>query len=190
MTQDARMDEVPCRKRLPSQTPTDAIFETLLNQKRNIVLIGMPSSGKTTLARALAKKTGRPWIDTDARIVEKAGQPIPRIFVEQGEPAFRALEAEVIQELSARTGLILATGGGAILDPKNVRRLRRNGLLCCIRRDPSLLRATPDRPLSRSSEALRALYEQRKEAYAAATDVAIDNDGPLETTLKAFDELL
>ena len=150
----------------------------------------MPSSGKTTLARALAKKTGRPWIDTDARIVEKAGQPIPRIFVEQGEPAFRALEAEVIQELSARTGLILATGGGAILDPKNVRRLRRNGLLCCIRRDPSLLRATPDRPLSRSSEALRALYEQRKEAYAAATDVAIDNDGPLETTLKAFDELL
>ena len=180
MTQDARMDEAPCRKRLPSQTPTDAIFETLLNQKRNIVLIGMPSSGKTTLARALAKKTGRPWIDTDARIVEKAGQPIPRIFVEQGEPAFRALEAEVIQELS----------GGAILDPKNVRRLRRNGLLCCIRRDPSLLRATPDRPLSRSSEALRALYEQRKEAYAAATDVAIDNDGPLETTLQAFDELL
>ena len=76
------------------------------------------------------------------------------------------------------------------MDPKNVRRLRRNGLLCCIRRDPSLLRATPDRPLSRSPEALRALYEQRKEAYAAATDLTIDNNGPLEATLKAFENLL
>ena len=165
-------------------------FSALLKAKRNIVLIGMPSCGKTTLARALAKRSGRRYLDTDALITERAGKPIPEIFAEQGEAAFRALESKVIEGLSASTGLVLSTGGGAILDPENVRRLRRNGLLCCIRRDPSLLRATPDRPLSRSPEALRALYEQRKEAYAAATDLTIDNNGPLEATLKAFEDLL
>lgn len=177
---------------IPGQAGDDesSCFSALLKAKRNIVLIGMPSSGKTTIARALARRSGRRYLDTDALIAERAGKPIPEIFAGQGEPAFRALEAEVIAALSSSTGLIISTGGGAILDPENVRRLRRNGLLCCIRRDPSLLRATPDRPLSRSPEALRALYGQRKEAYAAATDRIIDNNGPLEATLKTFDELL
>lgn len=169
---------------------TESIYETLLKRKRNLVLIGMPSSGKSTIARALAKQTGRTLLDTDVLIAERAGKSIPEIFAEQGESAFRALESDVIAGLSASTGLIIATGGGAILNPDNVRRLRRNGLLCCLRRDPSLLRATPDRPLSRSPEALRALGEQRKAAYAAATDVTIENNGPLEETLKAFAPLL
>lgn len=165
-------------------------YQALLNAKRNLVLIGMPSSGKSTVGRALAEKTGRPFVDTDRLIAEKAGKSIPQIFAEEGETAFRALEADVIRELAPRTGLIIATGGGAILDRQNVRRLRRNGLLCFIRRDLSLLNATPDRPLSSDTETLRALYERRKEAYRQATDRVIDNDGSLEDTLHKFDALI
>ena len=168
----------------------DACYDALLRAKRNLVLIGMPSSGKTTLGRALAERSGRPFLDTDTLIVGKAGKPIPQIFAEEGEAAFRALESEVITELSSRTGLIIATGGGAVLDPDNVRRLRRNGILCFIRRDPSRLSPTPDRPLSSDRAALQALYEKRKEAYERATEQVIDNDGCLETALQQLQSLL
>ena len=120
----------------------------------------MPASGKSTLGRALSERTGRPFADTDDWIVRKAGKPIPQIFAEEGETAFRALESEAIRELSTRNGLIIATGGGAVLDSQNVRRLKRNGLLCFIKRDLDLLAPTPDRPLSSDREAMRALYEK------------------------------
>ena len=162
----------------------ETIHDALRKAKRNLVFIGMPSCGKSTLGRRLAERCGRPFIDTDERIVARAGKPIPRIFAEDGEDAFRRLEAEVIRDLSARTGLILATGGGAILDPQNVRRLKRNGLLCRIDRSLERLTPTGDRPLSRDLGALKALYEQRKEAYARATEVCIDNNGPLEESLR------
>ena len=106
------------------------------------------------------------------------------------EAAFRAIESEVIRELSPRTGLVIATGGGAILDPENVRRLKRNGLLCFIRRDPERLSPTPDRPLSSDSAAMRALYQRRKEAYRRATELVIDNDGSLEDSLKQLEALV
>ena len=168
----------------------DNIFESLLKAKRNLVLIGMPASGKSTLGRALAERTGRPFLDTDELIVGKSGKPIPQIFSDEGEAAFRAIESEVIRELSPRTGLVIATGGGAILDPENVRRLKRNGLLCFIRRDPERLSPTPDRPLSSDSAAMRALYQRRKEAYRRATELVIDNDGSLEDSLKQLEALV
>ena len=168
----------------------DNIFESLLKAKRNLVLIGMPASGKSTLGRALAERTGRPFLDTDELIVGKSGKPIPQIFSDEGETAFRAIESEVIRELSPRTGLVIATGGGAILDPENVRRLKRNGLLCFIRRDPERLSPTPDRPLSSDSAAMRALYQRRKEAYRRATELVIDNDGSLEDSLKQLEALV
>lgn len=168
----------------------DDIFESLLRAKRNIVLIGMPASGKSTIGKALSEKTGRPFADTDSLIVQKAGKPIPQIFAEEGEAAFRALESEMIRELSPRTGLVIATGGGAVLDPQNVRRLSRNGLLCFIRRDPERLLSTADRPLSSSREAMLALYESRREAYRRATERVIDNNGSLEEALRQFDALI
>ena len=168
----------------------DDIFESLLRAKRNIVLIGMPASGKSTIGKALSEKTGRPFADTDSLIVQKAGKPIPQIFAEEGEAAFRALESDVIRELSPRTGLVIATGGGAVLDPQNVRRLSRNGLLCFIRRDPERLQATADRPLSSSREAMQALYESRREAYRRATERVIDNNGSLEEALSQFNALI
>ncbi|MCR4859461.1 MAG: hypothetical protein K5910_02215 [Bacteroidales bacterium] len=168
----------------------DDLFESLLRAKRNLVLIGMPASGKSTIGKALSEKTGRPFADTDSLIVQKAGKPIPQIFAEEGEAAFRALESDVIQELSPRTGLVIATGGGAVLDPQNVRRLSRNGLLCFIRRDPERLLSTADRPLSSSREAMLALYESRREAYRRATERVIDNNGSLEEALRQFDALI
>ena len=168
----------------------DDVFDALLKAKRNIVLIGMPASGKSTIGKALSEKTGRPFADTDSLIVQKAGKPIPQIFAEEGEAAFRALESDVIRELSPRTGLVIATGGGAVLDPQNVRRLSRNGLLCFIRRDPERLQATADRPLSSSREAMQALYESRREAYRRATERVIDNNGSLEEALSQFNALI
>ena len=168
----------------------DDLFEDLLKAKRNLVLTGMPASGKSTLGRILSEKTGRPFLDTDDLIVRKAGKPISRIFSDEGETAFRALESDVIRELSSQTGLVIATGGGAILDPQNVRRLKRNGLICFIRRDPDRLVPTPDRPLSSDRAAMHALYERRKDAYARATEYVIDNDGSLEDTLRQLEALI
>ena len=174
----------------PDRPSPDDVFDALLKAKRNLVLIGMPASGKSTLGRALAERTGRPFLDTDELIVEKAGKPIPQIFSDEGEAAFRAIESEVIREISPLTGQVIATGGGAILDPDNVRRLKRNGLLCFIRRDPERLSPTPDRPLSSDGAAMRALYQRRKEAYQRATELVIDNDGSLEDSLKQLEALV
>ena len=176
-------DGIPCQA-------GDDIFESLLKAKRNLVLIGMPASGKSTLGRALAERTGRPFLDTDELIVGKAGKPIPQIFSDEGEAAFRAIESEVIRELSPRTGLVIATGGGAILDPDNVRRLKRNGLLCFIRRNHERVSPTTDRPLSSDGAAMRALYQQRKEAYQRATEFVIDNNGSQEDSLKQLEALV
>ena len=167
-----------------------AVFNEILGTKRNIALIGMPSSGKTTLGQALADRSARPFLDTDTLIVERAGKPIPRIFAEDGEPAFRQIEAEVIRDLSQRNGLVIATGGGAILNPDNVRRLRHNGLICRIDRDLERLSPSSDRPLASDLEKMRALYRQRREAYQRATDCRIDNNGPLEDALAQLQALI
>ena len=168
----------------------DDLFESLLRAKRNLVLIGMPASGKSTIGKALSEKTGRPFADTDEWIVRKAGKPIPQIFADEGESAFRDIESEVIRELSTRNGLILATGGGAVLNPQNVRRLKRNGILCFISRDLDRLSPTADRPLSSSRAAMQALFERRKDAYKRATERVIDNNGTLEEALRQFDALI
>ncbi|MBR1576658.1 MAG: hypothetical protein IJ654_09470 [Bacteroidales bacterium] len=190
MTPDERMDEAPCRRRSTAPSRINDVFDETLRSKRNLVLIGMPSSGKSTVGQHLAARSGRTFLDTDALIIERAGKPIPRIFAEDGEAAFRRIESEVIRALSVRNGLILATGGGAVLDPDNVRRLRRNGLLCRIDRDLERLTPTEDRPLARDPLALKALYEQRKNAYARATDVVLDNNGPLENALQQAKALI
>ena len=176
-------DGVPCQA-------GDGLYEDLLKAKRNIVLVGMPASGKSTLGRALSERTGRPFADTDEWTVRKAGKPIPQIFADEGESAFRTIESEVIRELSTRNGLILATGGGAVLDPQNVRRLKRNGILCFISRDLERLSPTADRPLSSDRAAIQALFERRKDAYKLATELVIDNNGTLEETLNQFEPLI
>ena len=161
---------------------TDRIYERILRQKENIVLIGMPGSGKSAVGRILTEKTGRPLADTDQLITEKAGKPIPDIFREDGEPAFRDLESGIIRELSKQGGQIISTGGGAVLRPENVTALRQNGRLFWLDRDPEALVPTDDRPLADTAEKMKQLYRVREPVYRAAADEIIPVAGTPENT--------
>lgn len=138
--------------------------------KENIVLIGMPGSGKTTVGRLLSARLGRPFLDTDEAIARRIGS-ISDYILTHGEAAFREREAEVIREEIAReSGAIIATGGGAILRDENVRRLKRNGRLVFLDRPLAALIATPDRPLSSDPDALRRRFEERYDRYLSVAD--------------------
>lgn len=152
----------------------DKAFKSVKNDKQNIVLIGMPSSGKTTVGRILSEKCGKELADTDEYIVRKIGMPISDFFAKFGEAEFRKIEKETVAELSATGGRIIATGGGAVLDAENVRALKQNGVLAFLDRRPENLIATDDRPLASRRSALEKLYAERYDIYCAAAEVHID----------------
>lgn len=152
----------------------DKAFKSVKNDKQSIVLIGMPSSGKTTVGRILAEKCGKELADTDEYIVRKIGMPISDFFAKFGEAEFRKIEKETVAELSATGGRIIATGGGAVLDPENVRALKQNGVLVFLDRRPENLVATDDRPLASRRSALEKLYAERYDIYCAAAELHID----------------
>ena len=156
---------------------TDRIYETILRRKENIVLIGMPGSGKSAVGRILAEKAGKTLADTDQLITEKAGKAIPDIFRESGEPAFRDLESSVIRDLSKQGGLVISTGGGAVLRPENVAALRQNGRLFWLNRDPDALIPTEDRPLADTADKMKQLWLTREPVYRAAADEIIPVTG-------------
>ena len=113
----------------------DEILEKTMEKVRNIVLIGMPGCGKSTIGKKMAAETGKKFVDTDALVEEKAGRSIPDIFKDDGEAAFRALEAEVIADVCKENGQVIATGGGSVLNLENVRNMRQNGTVIFIKRD-------------------------------------------------------
>lgn len=152
----------------------DKAFKSVKNDKQNIVLIGMPSSGKTTVGRILSEKCGKELADTDEYIVRKIGMPISDFFAKFGEAEFRKIEKETVAELSATGGRIIATGGGAVLDAENVRALKQNGVLVFLDRRPENLIATDDRPLASRRSALEKLYAERYDIYCAAAELHID----------------
>lgn len=152
----------------------DKAFKSVKNDKQNIVLIGMPSSGKTTVGRILAEKCGKELADTDEYIVKKIGMPIADFFAKHGEAEFRKIEKETVAGLASTGGKIIATGGGAVLDAENVRALKQNGVLVFLDRRPENLIATDDRPLSSRRSALEKLYAERYDIYCAAAEVHID----------------
>ena len=156
---------------------TDTVFRALLEEKENLVLTGMPGSGKTTVGKAVAEKLGRTFVDLDDEIVRRAGCTIPEIFASQGETAFRNLESEVTRTVGARNGLVIATGGGCVLREENVRALRMNGRLLWIDRPLAQLLPTSDRPTANSADKMRALYESREPIYRATADAVIPSDG-------------
>ena len=151
-------------------------YNEIKRRKENIVLIGMPASGKSTVGKILAKKTGRRLVDTDELIVEKAGIEIVEIFSRFGEARFREIESEVIAEISDNGSLIIATGGGAILRDENVRSLKKNGRLYFIDRPLDALVPTDSRPLSSDRAAIEKRYEERYGIYSSVCDEKIDAD--------------
>ena len=163
-----------------AQADIDLAYRTVLRQVENIVLIGMPSAGKTTVGQLLARRTGKKFTDTDTLVEQRIGMTIADYFRTSGEEAFRAREQETVAEVSAAGGQIIATGGGAILRRENLTALRRNGLLVFLDRPIEQLTATVDRPLASDREALRRRYEERYALYRAAADVYIKNDGSPE----------
>ena len=159
----------------------------------NLSLIGMPSSGKTTLGRALAEKLGRTFVDLDEEIVKAAGCSIPEIFQAEGEAGFRARESEQAARFGKESRLLISCGGGTVKDPKNIRALRQNGVILFIDRPLEALTVGGGRPLSSSPEALRAMEAQRRPLYEKAADAIIPNDGTLDQAvsraLEALDHL-
>ena len=169
---------------------TEKIYAELLFEKRNIVLIGMPGSGKTTLGRLLADKLGRPLVDTDEMIVERAGIPITEIFATKGEDAFRDLESAVIRDLSEVGGRVIATGGGAILREENLAALRSNGILVYLDRPLGDLLPTSDRPLANQVDKIKTLYTVRLPLYKRAADLTVPVRGtPENTVLEILEKL-
>ena len=161
------------------ESECERIYKKILTEKENIVLIGMPSSGKTTTAMYLANETGREVIDTDDEIVKKIGMPISDYFAQYGEEKFREVESEVIREVSAKNGVIIATGGGAILKEENVLSLKQNGRLFFLNRSIEFLTPTSDRPTASDYEALRNLYFKRYEIYKSVADEVIPSNGTI-----------
>lgn len=159
----------------------ETVLSELTGQVRNVVLIGMPGCGKSSVGRALAAKLGKNFIDLDDMISQRAGKSIPEIFAQKGEEAFRRLESEIIQEAGSRTGCVISTGGGAVTRRENYGPLHQNGVIVLLHRDLKQL-PTAGRPVSQRTN-LQDLWLQRKDLYDAFSDFAVDNNGPLGDTV-------
>ena len=158
-----------------ADTKINEIYSLLQNQAMNIVLIGMPGCGKSTIGKLLAKETGKRFVDADAEVELLADRSIPEIFEQDGEEEFRRLETEVLANLGKQSGLIIATGGGCVTRERNYPLLHQNSRILWIRRCPAKL-PTKGRPLSQKTSPAK-LYEERMPLYKLFADAAIDNDG-------------
>ncbi len=167
----------------------DDIYQDMLRERCNIVLIGMPSAGKTPIGKMLENRMQKEFIDLDDIIIEKAGKSIPEIFEESGEAGFRAIETEAAIEVSKLNNKIIATGGGTIKHKVNMDYLRQNGITIFIDRDvDKLISSDPNRPLSKSTDALEKMHAERLPLYQKYAAYVAVNNSDIESTVTEIEE--
>ena len=174
---------------LECETLIPKISRELQKELQNVVLIGMPGCGKSTVGAALAQKLGKTFVDADAEIERRTGKAIPDIFAQEGEEAFRRYEADVIADLTRQNRQVIACGGGVVKTPQNLHALRQNGPVLWVQRPIEKL-ATSGRPLSKGGEALRRMEHERLPLYRAAATGTVCNDGALTDTVTTALHLL
>lgn len=187
VSQAKRSCELFTGKSIPD-SEIDRIERVLSHQMQNIVIIGMPGSGKTAVSTMLAERLGRKILDTDTIVSEKAGMTIPEIFAAQGEAGFRKLETEATAEVGKLSGNIISTGGGVVTVADNYELLHQNGVIVWIERDTNKL-ARDGRPISLSSD-LNELYAARLPLYERFADIKADNNGDINETVNAIMEMI
>ena len=151
-----------------------SVVQKLRRKMENIILIGMPGCGKTTYGKLIAEKLNKDFIDTDEKIIETAGRTIPEIFEAEGEEGFRKRETEMVAKFGKESGLVIATGGGAVTREENYRHLHQNGTLIFIESEIDAL-ARKDRPLSQGD--LHELYKKRLPMYQRFADITTQAEG-------------
>ena len=171
---------------IPPERGREAL-QTLQKQQTNIVLIGMPGCGKSTVGRKLAEALGRPFVDLDQEVARASGKSVPDLFAAGGEKLFRRWERQTAEEWGKKAGLVIAAGGGVVTDPANYRPLKQNGVLVFLRRPVEKL-ATRGRPLSQGGD-LAEMYARRLPLYLAFRDLEADNDRPVEETVEELKEM-
>ena len=187
VAQAKRSSEIFLGKPLPDGEIT-RITKLLSSSMQNIILVGMPGSGKSTVGKLLAKRLERPLLEADAELVRTAGIKIPAIFENEGEAGFRRRETATLAELGKRSGAVISTGGGCVTRPENYPLLHQNGTIIWLKRDLDKL-AREGRPLSLNAD-LSAMYAVRRPLYARFADFSVENTGTPEETVDAILEVL
>lgn len=167
-------------KKLPDELVAD-ITAKLERETKNILLIGMPGCGKTTVGKALAEKLGRPLADVDEKIIEEVGCSIPHIFATEGEEGFRVREHRALAQIAKESGQVISAGGGIVTRTENRDRMEENSVVVWLRRDLDKL-PTDGRPVSQSVPR-EELYRRRAPLYEAMAQVTVDNNGTVEDTV-------
>ncbi len=165
----------------------EEIYKTLTKELLNITLIGMPGCGKSSVGEKLAALCEKSFADTDSLVERKAAMTIPEIFEKCGEAHFRDLESEACEELGKERSLVIATGGGTVLRPENMRALKQNGLVVFIQRSLDEL-SMDARPLSKDRETLEKLYKERIDLYRGYADVIVENEDTEEDAARKIRE--
>ena len=161
----------------------DNIYKTIFNEKRNIVLIGMPSCGKTSIAMELKRILSKDFIDTDFEIEKRINKKIKDYLTEENEEEFRNIESSVVKDISTLNNKVISTGGGIIKRKTNIDLLKANGLIIFIDRPLDKLITSSSRPLSSSKEKLEKLYNERYQKYISSADIIIKNDNEFIYTI-------